>query len=133
MMLFTGLVSRGEGNWIVEVQDLPDGKSVTALGATWKKAKAAAQEGVEVSLKQPPNSVNVMLKFKDPELAGLVDKVRWQQVVARDAQNELNEVLGHALRRLTQHATFRDVGDMLGYSPQYIGKLAPRGSGEPSS
>lgn len=133
MMLFTGLVSRGEENWIVEVQDLPDGKSVTALAATWKKVKAAAQEAVEASLKQPPNSVNVMLKFKNPELADLVDKVRWQQVVARDAQNELNQVLGFAARRLTQHATLRDVSDMLGYSHQYIGKLAPRGSDGPSS
>lgn len=133
MKIFTGLVSRGNENWIVKVQGLPEGSTVIAMGKTWKKAQMAAQEGIEVALKEPPKSVVVDLEFEDRGLEKLVKNVMEKKARVREAHAELDIALGFASRELTKHATLRDVGEMLGYSHQHIGKMASRRDGEPAS
>lgn len=124
--VLTGIVARGNENWIVNLQGLPEGRTGVALGNTWPKAKAAAEELAEHILEAPEGSVVVDLILKDSELQELIDEVKRTKAAARQAQAEAEAAFGKAARRLTETAAVRDVAAMLGYSHQYVAKAAPK-------
>ncbi|MFE0472542.1 hypothetical protein ACFW2V_13100 [Streptomyces sp. NPDC058947] len=125
--VLTGIVARGHASWIVDLQGLPEGKTGVAMGTTWAKAKAAAEELAEHILSEPKGSVVVDLVLADDDLQRLIDEVKRTKAAVQKAQEEADAAFGKAARTLTATSTVRDVAAMLGYSHQYVAKVASKG------
>lgn len=120
------IMERGETGWLGSTMGLPDGKQALAVGKSWQQTARMLRDATERTLRVPSGSVVLDLRIDDPNLQSLIDEVHRTQAVLRDARFEAGAALGHAARVLTNRATVRDVAAMLGCSPQYVSKLAPK-------
>jgi hypothetical protein len=122
------IMERGETGWLASTMGLPDEKQALAVGKSWRQTARMLQDAAERTLRVPPDSVTLDLKLDDPNLQSLVDEVKRTQAALRDARFEAGAAMGHAARTLTKTMTIRDVAAILGCSPQYVAKLAPKKS-----
>jgi hypothetical protein len=67
----------------------------------------------------------LQIAFEDPELENLVQDFHKARYAARRANEEMEKALRAAARTFTHISSTRDAGAILGYSHQYIAKLAP--------
>jgi hypothetical protein len=126
MDIYTATVEREGKFWVTRVQGLPVKGSAVTQGRTWGEAHEMAVDLVANLLDVPATSFLVRMEFADPELAAVVAEAERTRDSARLAVEEAEKALVTAVRKLTAQTTVRDAGGILGYSHQYIAKLAPK-------
>ncbi|MET9350581.1 type II toxin-antitoxin system HicB family antitoxin [Streptomyces termitum] len=112
--------------WIVQVKGLPANHAGITQGRTWPEAERMTKDVVALLLDVPEESFDIALRPADPKMAEAIARVERTREEAERAAAVALEALQEGAQLLTEVATVRDVGAMLGVSHQYIAKLAPR-------
>ena len=120
-------IARQDGaHWVVTIAGLPQGFVGVTQGRTWSEAAKMAVDVVAMLLEVPEESVEVVMRPADPDMAEAIDRAEKAREEAEKAAKTAVEALTAAARTLTTKTTVRDVGAMLGVSHQYVAKLAPK-------
>ena len=123
---YHAIAEREASHWVVRVTDLPQGLVGVTQGRTWSEASRMVTDVVAMLLDVPEDSVKVVMRPADPDMAEAITRAEMAREEAETAARAAAEALAAAARTLTGKVTVRDAGSMLGVSHQYIAKLAPK-------
>jgi predicted RNase H-like HicB family nuclease len=121
-------VCRRVGNWWAI--SVPELKGVHTQTRRLDQAAAMAQEAIALLLDIDLATVHVEVH---PELPGTVTTALHARQAAREADEKAEQATATAVRALLQDGyTVRDVGALLGLSPQRISQIAARHTTAPT-
>ncbi|MYS86644.1 hypothetical protein [Embleya scabrispora] len=124
---YTGHATRVGNTWVVEIRDLPDGRTATAQGRTWREAKEATGAGVSKHLPAGHSGFGVDLVPADPDADAAITALIEARVALAYAEQAVRDAARHAARTLIDQGwNNRDIGAALSLSHQRVSQIAPR-------
>lgn len=119
---YTAHAQRGEGWWAIEVPDVP---GVFSQARRIGQVEYMARDAIALMLDVEPDSFDVDVKLELPaEWQAWADKVRLARTSADEAERHAGATAREVARQLKAAGLpVRDVGAVLGVSPQRVSQL----------
>jgi predicted RNase H-like HicB family nuclease len=115
------------GWWAISVPEL---KGVHSQARRLDQVPAMAREAIALMLDVHPSTVEVLV---EPEQPAVVTSALLARQAAREADERADQATASAIRALLDDGyTVRDVGALLGLSPQRVSQIAPRRTAQDS-
>jgi predicted RNase H-like HicB family nuclease len=119
---FTVACQRAGDWWAVSVPDVP---GVFSQAKRLDQVREMAREAIALMLDIQPDSFDLDLRLEAPELGVRVKEVKALRDEASRLSQEASDATGHLVRDLvSQGLSVRDVGVLLGLSPQRVSQIA---------
>lgn len=123
-MKYTATCVRSGDWWAITV---PQIKGVFSQARRLDQVESMAREAIALMLDVAPDSFDVEIQ---PDLPQEVSRARKARTALREAEKSADQATTAAARTLLARGyTVRDVGALLGISPQRVSQLAPRKRG----
>lgn len=124
---YTGYATRVGNTWVVEIRDLPDGRTATAHGRTWREAKTATGDRICEHLPAEHGVFGIHLAPADPDADAAIIALIEARAALLYAEQAVRDAARHAARTLIDQGwNNRDTGAALGLSHQRVSQIAPR-------
>ncbi|MYS80333.1 hypothetical protein [Embleya scabrispora] len=126
---YTGYATRVGNTWVVEIRDLPDDRTATAQGRTWREAKTATGNAIGEHLPAGHDGFGIQLAPADPDADAAITALIEARIALVYAEQAVRDAARHAARTLIDQGwNNRDTGAALGLSHQRVSQIAPRGA-----